>query len=183
MSDETRRLTVSSLARVEGEGALSVTIEDGLVTTSQLQIYEPPRFFEALLRGRAFTEVADITSRICGICPVAYQTSALQAVEDACGYVVPTEVAELRRLIYCGEWISSHALHIYLLHAPDFLGHPDVISLARSDRAAVERGLALKKVGNAGLEAVGGRAIHPVNMRVGGFHRAPTRTELAPLAE
>jgi sulfhydrogenase subunit alpha len=183
MSDETRRLTVSSLARVEGEGALSVTIEDGLVTTSQLQIYEPPRFFEALLRGRAFTEVADITSRICGICPVAYQTSALQAVEDACGYVVPTEVAELRRLIYCGEWISSHALHIYLLHAPDFLGHPDVISLARSDRAAVERGLALKKVGNAVLEAVGGRAIHPVNMRVGGFHRAPTRTELAPLAE
>jgi sulfhydrogenase subunit alpha len=183
MSDETRRLTVSSLARVEGEGALSVTIEDGVVTTSQLQIYEPPRFFEALLRGRAFTEVADITSRICGICPVAYQTSALQAVEDACGYVVPTEVAELRRLIYCGEWISSHALHIYLLHAPDFLGHPDVMSLARSDRAAVERGLALKKVGNAVLEAVGGRAIHPVNMRVGGFHRAPTRTELAPLAE
>jgi coenzyme F420-reducing hydrogenase alpha subunit len=183
MSDETRRLTVASLARVEGEGALSVTIEDGLVTSSRLQIYEPPRFFEALLRDRAFTEVADITSRICGICPVAYQTSALQAVEGACGYDVPTEVAELRRLLYCGEWISSHALHIYLLHAPDFLGHPDVISLARADRAAVERGLALKKVGNAVLEAVGGRAIHPVNMRVGGFHRAPTRTELAPLAE
>jgi sulfhydrogenase subunit alpha len=183
MSHSSRRLLVGSLARVEGEGALDVIIDGDQVTRAHLQIYEPPRFFEAFLRGRSYTEVADLTSRICGICPVAYQTSAMQAVEDACGIVVDDRVRALRRLLYCGEWISSHALHIYLLHAPDFLGHPDAIAVARADRGLVERGLALKKSGNAILELVGGRAIHPVNPRVGGFYRAPTARELAPLAE
>lgn len=178
-----RTLTVSSLARVEGEGALRLVIENGAVQTAALQIYEPPRFFESFLRGRQHTEVADITSRICGICPVAYQTSAWEAVEDACGVEPGAAVRALRRLLYCGEWISSHALHIYLLHAPDFLGYPDAIALARDHRPEVARGLALKKAGNAILETVGGRAIHPVNPRVGGFHRAPTAPELAVLAE
>jgi coenzyme F420-reducing hydrogenase alpha subunit len=183
MSHRSRQLRVSSLARVEGEGALHVVVADGQVESAQLQIYEPPRFFEAFLRGRAFTEPVDITARICGICPVAYQTSAWNAIEDACGIAVDGRIAALRRLLYCGEWISSHALHIYLLHAPDFLGYPDAVALARADRATVERGLTLKKAGNAILEVVGGRAIHPVNPRVGGFHRAPTADELKPLAE
>ena len=178
-----RQLRVSSLARVEGEGALRVVVEDGRVQRAELQIYEPPRFFEAFLRGRQHTEAVDITSRICGICPVAYQTSAWQAIEDACGIVVDRPTAELRRLLYTGEWISSHALHIYLLHVPDFLGYPDAIALARDRRDVVEQGLRLKKAGNAILETVGGRAIHPVNGRVGGFHRAPTSSDLAPLAE
>src|SRR5436305_721283 len=134
MSHRSRTLRVSSLARVEGEGALRVVVEDGAVRTAQLQIYEPPRFFEAFLRGRQYTEVCDITSRICGICPVAYQTSAWAAIEDACGVVVDERIAALRRLLYCGEWISSHALHIYLLHAPDFLGYPDAIALATDHR-------------------------------------------------
>lgn len=183
MTDRSRELRIGSLARVEGEGALQVTIQDGRVERAELQIYEPPRFFEAFLRGRQHTEVADITSRICGICPVAYQTSAWLAVEDACGIEVGAGITALRRLLYCGEWISSHALHIYLLHIPDFLGYPDAISLSRDHRAVVERGLRLKKSGNAILEMVGGRAIHPVNPRVGGFHRAPTKSELAVLAE
>lgn len=183
MSHRSRQLQVSSLARVEGEGALQVIVEDGTVTSAQLQIYEPPRFFEALLRGRQHTEVTDITSRICGICPVAYQTSAWNAIEDVCAVTVDESIAALRRLLYCGEWISSHALHIYLLHAPDFLGYPDAIALATDHRELVERGLALKKAGNAILERVGGRAIHPVNTRIGGFYRAPTAAELAPLAE
>jgi len=183
MSHRSRQLRVSSLSRVEGEGALRVVVEDGRVERAELQIYEPPRFFEAFLRGRQHTEVCDITSRICGICPVAYQTSAWLAVEDACGVTVDGPIDALRRLLYCGEWISSHALHIYLLHAPDFLGYPDAIALAQDHRAIVERGLRLKKAGNAILELVGGRAIHPVNPRVGGFHRAPTISELAPLAE
>jgi coenzyme F420-reducing hydrogenase alpha subunit len=176
-----RLLEVGSLARVEGEGALRVVLEQGLVTEARLDIYEPPRFFEALLRGRAYTEPPDITARICGICPVAYQMSACHAVEDLCGTVIPEPIRDLRRLLYCGEWIESHALHIYLLHAPDFLGYPDAITLAREQRAVVARGLALKKLGNDLVEAVGGRAIHPVNVRVGGFHRAPTRSELAAL--
>lgn len=183
MSHRSRQLKVSSLARVEGEGALHVVIEDGQVLQADLQIYEPPRFFEAFLRGRQHTEANDITSRICGICPVAYQASAWQAIEDACGVVVEDRIAELRRLLYCGEWISSHSLHIYLLHVPDFLGYPDAITLAKDHRAIVERGLSMKKAGNAILDLVGGRAIHPVNPRVGGFYSAPTAADLAPLAE
>jgi sulfhydrogenase subunit alpha len=183
MSHRSRQLRVSSLARVEGEGALHIVVDDEQVTSARLEIYEPPRFFEAFLRGREHTEVVDITSRICGICPVAYQTSAWQAIEKACGILVPEPIAALRRLLYCGEWISSHALHIYLLHAPDFLGYPDVIALASDHRDLVERGLSLKKAGNAVLERVGGRAIHPVNTRVGGFYSTPTAADLTPLAE
>ncbi len=183
MSHRSRELTVRGLARVEGEGALRLTVRDGQVARAELNIYEPPRFFEAFLRGRGYTEPPDITARICGICPVAYQTSACNAIEQACGAVLDPPLAELRRLLYCGEWISSHALHIYFLHAPDFLGYPDAITLAQDHRDIVERGLELKKAGNAILEFLGGRAIHPVNVRVGGFYRVPARGELRPLAE
>ena len=145
----------------------------------RLEIYEPPRFFEAFLRGRRHTEPPDITARICGICPVAYQMSACAAIEDACGVTVDGPIADLRRLLYCGEWIESHTLHIYLLHAPDFLGYPSALDLAKDRRDLVERGLALKKAGNEILELLGGRAIHPINVRVGGFYRAPTAPELA----
>ncbi|MFC5720915.1 Ni/Fe hydrogenase subunit alpha [Streptomyces gamaensis] len=178
-----RVLHVGALARVEGEGALRLRVEGGTVTAAQLRIYEPPRFFEAFLRGRRHTEPPDITSRVCGICPVAYQMSSCQAVEDVCGVTVDGQLAALRRLLYCGEWIESQTLHIYLLHAPDFLGHDSAIDLARVRRADVERGLRLKQAGNAVMELLGGRSIHPVNVRVGGFHRTPARCELRPLAE
>ncbi|CCW14572.1 Ni/Fe hydrogenase subunit alpha [Rhodococcus aetherivorans] len=183
MSGSRRELTVRALARVEGEGRLNVSVRDGRVQRAELNIYEPPRFFESFLRGRDFREPPDITSRICGICPVAYQVSACNALEQACGVELDEPVLNLRRLLYCGEWIASHVLHIYFLHAPDFLGLPDAIALAERHRSALERGLALKKAGNAILEQVGGRPIHPVNVRIGGFYRAPSRTELAPLAE
>lgn len=186
MSDPTPRyqeLRIPSLARVEGETALHLRIHDGTVTEARLKIYEPPRFFEAFLRGRAHTEPPDLTSRICGICPVAYQMSACRAIEDACGIVVDGQLAALRRLLYCGEWIESQTLHIHMLHAPDFLGEDDVIGLSRSHPEHVERGLRLKQTGNAVVELLGGRAIHPVNVRIGGFHRAPTRAELRPLEE
>jgi sulfhydrogenase subunit alpha len=178
-----RTLKVDALTRVEGEGAMYIEVRDGEVRDVQLNIYEPPRFFEAFLRGRRFTEPPDITARICGICPVAYQMSACLAIEDACGAVVDGPLAELRRLLYAGEWIESHALHIHLLHAPDFLGYESAIDLAADHRDLVQRGLQIKKIGNEILEVVGGRAIHPVNVKVGGFYRVPTRAELAPLAE
>jgi sulfhydrogenase subunit alpha len=178
-----RVLSVKELARVEGEGALYLRASGNRVEEARLDIYEPPRFFEAFLRGRAYTEPPDITARICGICPVAYQMSACQAIEDACGVTVGEPVADLRRLLYCGEWIESHALHIYLLHAPDFLGYRSGIEMAAQRRDIVERGLALKKAGNAIMEVVGGRPIHPVNVRLGGFYRAPTRAELAALTD
>ncbi|MBP2703926.1 Ni/Fe hydrogenase subunit alpha [Microbispora sp. RL4-1S] len=178
-----KTVSVGGLSRVEGEGALTLRVRDGRLAGLELRIYEPPRFFEALLRGRAYTEPPDITARICGICPVAYQMSACQAIEAACGVEVTGPLRDLRLLLYYGEWIESHALHVYLLHAPDFLGYESGLALAADRRDLVERGLALKKAGNELVAAIGGRPIHPVNVRVGGFYRVPGRRELAPVAE
>jgi coenzyme F420-reducing hydrogenase alpha subunit len=172
-----RTIAVDYLARVEGEGALHVRIHDQTVEEVELRIFEPPRFFEAFLRGRDYTEAPDITARICGICPVAYQMSSCHALERALGMHVDGAIRDLRRLLYCGEWIESHALHMYLLHAPDFLGYPDAIHLAKDHPEAVKRGLALKKTGNGLMRILGGREIHPINVRVGGFYRCPAREE------
>ncbi len=178
-----KTIKVDYLARVEGEGGLKVVVRDGKVETAELSIFEPPRFFEAFLRGRAFTEAPDIAARICGICPVAYQMSAVHAMENAFGVTVAGPLRDLRRLLYCGEWIESHTLHIYMLHAPDFLGYAGVIEMARDHDDVVRRGLALKKVGNEIMTLLGGREIHPINVRVGGFYRAPRKRELEPLVE
>lgn len=172
---------VDVLARIEGEAGFRVKIKDRQVKEVKLNVFEPPRFFEAFLRGRKFSEAPDITARICGICPVAYQMSACHAVEDAFGVQPGGAIRELRRLLYCGEWIESHALHIYMLHAPDFLGYEDVIQMAKDHPEAVQRGLRLKKVGNALMTFLGGREIHPVNVRVGGFYKVPTKEQLLAL--
>lgn len=178
-----RSIGVNYLARVEGEGALAVEIDGDEVTDVKLRIFEPPRFFEAFLRGREYTEAPDITARICGICPIAYQMGASQAMEEICGVEVAGPIRDLRRLIYCGEWIESHALHIYMLHAPDFLGYDDAIQMARDYPDIVTQGLKLKKIGNELMKLLGGREIHPINTCVGGFYRAPTRSELSALRE
>jgi sulfhydrogenase subunit alpha len=178
-----RTIKVGYLSRVEGEGALKVVVRDGAVRSAELSIFEPPRFFEAFLRGRSFAEAPDITSRICGICPVAYQMSAVHAMENALGITVDGPLRDLRRLLYCGEWIESHTLHIYMLHAPDFLGYDGAIDMAREHGDIVRRGLALKKAGNEIMSILGGREIHPINIKVGGFYRVPRRRELEPLAE
>jgi coenzyme F420-reducing hydrogenase alpha subunit len=184
MSDRRRTIRTDYLARVEGEGALYVRLEGREVSEVKLRLYEPPRFFEAFLRGRAFTEVPDLVARICGICPVAYQMSAARAIEDACGVRIDDgPIRDLRRLLYCGEWIQSHSLHVYMLHAPDFLGYPGAIEMARDHREIVEQGLQMKKAGNAVMSLIGGRAVHPINVRVGGFYRVPSRVELRALAE
>ena len=175
---ETRTLHVDYLTRVEGEGALELRIEDGQLISTQLRIFEPPRLFEALLRGRTYAEVPDIVARICGICPIAYQMSAVHAIERAFGHTVEGQLRSLRRLVYCGEWIESHALHVSMLHAPDFLGYPDAIRMAREHAEIVRNALALKKAGNELIRVLGGREIHPINVKPGGFYRVPTRSEL-----
>jgi sulfhydrogenase subunit alpha len=180
---KTRTIKVDYLARVEGEGGLYVKVRDNNVVDVKLKIFEPPRFFEAFLRGRNFAEVPDITARICGICPIAYQMSAVHAIEDAFGITVDGQLRALRRLIYCGEWIESHTLHVYMLHAPDFLGYQDAIQMAKDHANVVQRGLQLKKAGNEIVSLLGGREIHPINVRVGGFYRVPSRGELSGLAE
>jgi sulfhydrogenase subunit alpha len=177
----TRTITVDALARVEGEGALTIAVEGGRVTDVRLRIFEPPRFFEGLLAGRAATEAPDVTARICGICPVAYQMSSCHAIEAAYGVAPGGAIRDLRRLLYTGEWIESHVLHMVMLHAPDFLGVPDVIALSGIAPERVRGALRIKKAGNAIVARVGGREIHPVNVRVGGFHRAPAASELRAL--
>jgi sulfhydrogenase subunit alpha len=176
-----RTIKVDYLTRVEGEGGLYVRAEGGQLREVKLNIFEPPRFFEAFLRGRHFQEVPDITARICGICPVAYQMSSVHALEAALGVKPGPEIRLLRRLLYCAEWIESHALHIYLLQAPDFLGYDSAIAMAADHPREVEQGLRLKKIGNNLLELLGGRATHPVSVCVGGFYKVPRRKDLLKL--
>jgi len=178
---ETRSIKVKALTRVEGEGGLHVRMNGEVVEDVELSIYEPPRFFEAFLNGRPLEDVPDITARICGICPVAYQMSSVHALEAALGVQISPEIRRLRRLLYCGEWIESHALHMHLLHAPDFFDVDSGMDLAAKFPDEVNRGLQLKKHGNSLLEVLGGRAIHPINVAVGGFYRAPKREELQAL--
>jgi len=178
-----RLYAVDELTRVEGEGSLRLRVRDGEVIEARLRIFEAPRYFERIVVGRTPDEVIDIVARICGICPIAYQLTAVHAFEALFGVQVDPSVRALRRLLYCGEWIESHALHVYLLHAPDFLGLSSAIELARLDRSLVERGLRLKKIGNEILSVVGGRPIHPVSLRVGGLWHAPRRPALAKLRD
>jgi sulfhydrogenase subunit alpha len=180
---KSKSIKVDYLARVEGEGGLNVTIEDDKVIDVKFNIFEPPRFFEAFLQDRHFTEAPDITARICGICPIAYQMSSANAMEMVCGIKIEGSLRDLRRLIYCGEWIESHALHVYMLHAPDFLGYDDAISMAANYPDLVKQGLRLKKIGNDLMILLGGREIHPINLRIGGFYKVPNKKELAKIIE
>ena len=173
MENRDIRIEVPVLARVEGEGALELTASDGRIETLRLRIFEPPRYFEKFLEGRGPQEVLDIVARICGICPVAYQMTAVQALERAFGMQASPYVTQLRRLMYCGEWLQSHALHIHLLALPDFLGFENAIAMAGKHPDAVRRGLRLQRLGNDLIRLFGGRSVHPVGMRVGGFHRGP----------
>lgn len=176
-----KTIEVPALARVEGEGGLFLSVQDGKAVEVRLDIYEPPRFFEGFLVGRFLQEVPDITARICGICPVAYQMSSVAALENALGISVGAQARLLRRLMYCGEHIESHALHIYLLQAPDLLGVQSALELAATAPEVVRDALRLKKIGNEILKAIGGRSVHPVNVCVGGFHRWPEPNALRAL--
>ena len=173
-----KTIEVPALARVEGEGGLYIGLKDGGAVEVRLDIYEPPRFFEGFLVDRYFQEVPDITARICGICPVAYQMSSVTALENALGVEVSPQTYALRRLMSAGEFIESHALHIYMLQAPDLLGVPSALELAVIAPQVVKNALRMKKIGNAILSAIGGRSVHPVNACVGGFYRWP---DVAPL--
>ena len=186
---ERREVTINVplLTRVEGEGALELQIRDGRISALQLRIFEPPRLFEKFLEGRSHTEVLDIVARICGICPVAYQMSASHAIESIFGTDMRSGsgpwVREMRRLFYCGEWLESHALHIHLLAAPDFIGFNSAIEMAAHYPDEVRRGVRLQALGNKILRTLGGRSVHPVGVRVGGFWHAPEREVMAALLE
>ncbi len=180
---ERRTIEVGTLARVEGEGALHLSVEDGRVVDLRLEIYEPPRFFEAFLRGRRCDELPDLVARICGICPAAYQMSTVHALESLYEVEIHPGIRALRRLYYAGEWIESHLLHMTFLAAPDYLGFDDALAMASAHRSEVERSLRLRKLGNRILTLLGGRPVNPVGVRIGGFSRIPEPRELAELAD
>ncbi|MFN3544714.1 MAG: Ni/Fe hydrogenase subunit alpha [Thiobacillus sp.] len=174
---------VPVLARVEGEGALDLRIENGDIQELRLRIFEPPRFFEKFLEGRHYSEIPDFVARICGICPVAYQVTAAHALEKLYGVELSPWVRAMRRVFYCGEWIQSHSLHIHLLAAPDFFGCDNAIELAQKAPDAVRRGLRLQALGNELMDLFGARSVHPVGVRIGGFHGAPSPARVAALRE
>lgn len=180
---ERRTIEVGALARVEGEGALHVALDGDRVSELRLEIYEPPRFFESFLRGRAAAELPDLVARICGICPVAYQMSTVHALEQIFGVQIDPAIRALRRLYYAGEWLESHLLHMMFLAAPDYLGLDDALAIARNQRTEVERALRLRRLGNRILELLGARSVNPVGVVIGGFARVPTRAELDELGE
>lgn len=164
---------VPVLARVEGEGALHLQIRGEVIEKLELEIYEPPRLFEKFLEGRSFEEVPDMVARICGICPVAYQMSAVNAFESLFQVEPDPWVRAMRRVLYCGEWIESHCLHIHLLAAPDHFGYQSAIEMARDHPEPIRRGLGLQGLGNELMRLFGARSVHPVGVKVGGFHQAP----------
>jgi coenzyme F420-reducing hydrogenase alpha subunit len=174
---------VPVLARVEGEGALDIRIRDGQIDRLHLRIFEPPRLFEKLLEGRSAQDVIDSVARICGICPVAYQITAVAAIESVFNFTQTPWVQAMRRVMYCGEWIQSHSLHIHLLAAPDFLGFNSAPAMAQKFPLEVRRGLRLQSIGNDIIRTFGGRSIHPVGVRPGGFFHAPNAAAIATLRQ
>ena len=178
-----KRIRVPVLSRVEGEGALELDIQQGELKQVRLRIFEPPRLFEQAVPGHTCDEVVDMVARICGICPVAYQITAAQAFERLFAIDLQPEIGALRRVMYCAEWIQSHALHIHLLALPDFLGFTDAIQMAGQYPDEVRRGLRLQTLGNDMIQLFGGRAVHPVGLRVGGFYRLPAPEKIAGLIE
>ncbi|WP_280546202.1 Ni/Fe hydrogenase subunit alpha [Halomonas sp. 11-S5] len=185
MSRTTRtgEIHVPILARVEGEGALDLRIEAGRIEELKLRIFEPPRLFEKLLEGRSTQDVIDSVARICGICPVAYQMSAVAAIESILGVTPTPWVEAMRRVMYCGEWLQSHSLHIHLLAAPDFLGYESAPAMARDYPDEVRRGLRLQGLGNEILRTFGGRSVHPVGICPGGFFHAPEAATIEALRQ
>ncbi|NOZ55112.1 MAG: Ni/Fe hydrogenase subunit alpha [Gammaproteobacteria bacterium] len=171
------------LTRVEGEGALDISIKQNKIESLQLRIFEPPRLFEKLLEGRLYTEIPDIVSRICGICPVAYQMSAVHAFEGLFGVDPGSWVRDMRRVFYCGEWLESHSLHIHLLAAPDFLGFDSAPAMAKEYPQELRRGLKLQALGNDLIRLFGARSVNPVGAKVGGFTRAPSIEEINALLD
>ncbi len=179
----TRTITVDHLPRIEGHAGIKVVLDGQQVGQVEFDVFEGIRLFEGLLRGRAFTDVPGVVSRICAICSHGHMVTSLQALETALGVEVSPQTWRLRDLVYQGSNIESHALHVFCLALPDFLGHPSVVTLAGANREAVAMALRLKKLGNTLQEVLGGRAVHPVNYVIGGFGRLPSVDDLLHLKQ
>ena len=172
------KIGVHQVTRVEGHGNIIVNAKDGKVEEVRWEIPESPRFFEAMLRGRKYDDVAPIASRICGICGVGHTLTSLEATEDAFGIKPSEQTVLLRKLLSNGATLQSHVLHYYFLVAPDFLGVGSVFPLASTHKDVVLRALRLKKLSNDLCDLIGGRTVHPISAVVNGFTKLPTADEL-----
>lgn len=177
------KISVEHLTRVEGHGNIEVDLQNGELKKCILDIVEAPRFFEAMVRGKNYFEVPHITSRICGICSIGHTFASINAVEDAFGFKPDETILLLRKLLLHGENLQSHTLHVYFLAAPDFLGAPSVMPLIKSNPDVVKRALRMKWLANYICDVVGGRTVHPITTRPGGFTKIPTKKELLDLRE
>jgi sulfhydrogenase subunit alpha len=179
----TRTISVNHLTRVEGHGGINIVVDGNNVSKVEFDIFEGIRLFEGLVRGRSIEDIPQIVSRICAICSTNHVITCLHALENALDIKVTKQTRKLRDLAFQGANIESHALHVFVLDLPDFMGHSSVISLAGVIPDAVKVALRLKKLGNAIQEVVGGRAVHPINHILGGFGRIPSTDELIALRE
>ena len=176
-------IEVTPLPRVEGHGDLVLNVKDKKIEKLQMRIPESPRFFEAMLVGRNYTEPSHITSRICGICSVAHTFTSVKATEDALGLKVNDQIIKLRKLVNHGEYIQSNSLHVFFLAAPDFLGIGSVLPLLETNPAVVNIAIKVKKIGNEVVRIIGGRAVHPLTTIVGGFTKLPSAEDLLIIRE
>ena len=176
-------IDVHHLTRVEGHGNIVVNVKDGTIETCQWQVPEAPRFFEAMVRGRHYSEVARVTSRICGICSIGHTLASVKATEAALGIDVTPQTRKLRTLLKHAENFDSHVLHVYILVAPDLLGAPSVFPLVATHGEVVARALRLKRLAHEWGSLIGGRTTHPTTVVPGGFTKLPSAKEFAAMRE
>ncbi|MFA4835980.1 MAG: Ni/Fe hydrogenase subunit alpha [Dehalococcoidia bacterium] len=174
-------INVRHVTRIEGHGNIVLKASDGTIEKLEWQVPEAPRFFEAMVRGRLWSAIQVIVSRICGICSVSHSLASIKAVEDAMGVQISEQTNKLRMLAHYGEQLQSHALHVGYLVAPDLLGAKSVVPLASSHPDAVKTVVAIHRAANQWIELIGGRATHPVSFKIGGFGKLPTEAELTGL--
>ena len=176
-------INVHHVTRVEGHGNIVVDMKNGVLQKAQLDIVEPPRFFEAMMKGRSFLEAAIITSRICGICSLGHQMTSLKATEAALGLEISEQTEILRKILVHGATFQSNVLHALFLAAPDFLNVGSVFPLVETHKEVVLAALRLKRLANDIGEVISGRAVHPITCVPGGFTRIPSEKELMDLRE
>ncbi len=181
MSTRKIKLKVPFITRVEGEASLELSAKDNRIENLHMRIFEPPRLFEQFLQGKPYSDVPELTARICGICPMAYQLTSILALEKLFDVQVSEPVTQLRRVMNLGEWIQSHALHIHFLALPDFLGFANAIEMAKVHPDIFQRGVKIQGFGNQIMSLLGGRSVHPIGLKVGGFEGLPKLDELKEL--
>ena len=181
MANRKIKVKVPFITRVEGEASLELSAKGNQVEKLQLKIVEPPRFFEQLLVGKNYSDVPELSARICGICPMAYQLTSIFAFEKLFGVPLPEPIMQLRRVMNLAEWIQSHALHIHFLALPDFLGFSNALEMSKLHPELFQRGVRLQGFGNQIMATLGGRSVHPIGLKVGGFESLPDRYKLTDL--